>query len=67
LAIEKENTMDKSDKQRLDRTERAIAQLASGLRVTGGWKPRANNQTALAEILEEAQTAREREREEVPA
>ena len=56
-----------TDKQRLDRIERAIAQLASGLRITGGWKPRANNQTALAEILEEAQTAVEREREEVPA
>ena len=53
--------------ERLARIELAIAQLASGLRITGGWKPRANNQSALAEILEEAQTAREREREEVVA
>jgi hypothetical protein len=45
--------------KRLDRIERAIAQLAHAVKVTGGWKPRHNGQDELAEILEEQQQALE--------
>jgi phytoene dehydrogenase-like protein len=60
-----------TDKQRLDRIEqrnerieRAIAQIASALRVASGWRPEPSGQAELAEILAEQQDAIARERHE---
>jgi len=43
--------------KRLDRIERAIAQLASAMRVMGGWRPQQNNQHELQAILDEQREA----------
>jgi plasmid stabilization system protein ParE len=40
--------------KRLDRIEVAVAQLAQGLRIGSGWKPQANGQHELAEVIEAA-------------
>ena len=42
-----------TDKEKIARCERAIAQLASGLRVMAGWRPDQNGQDALQAILDE--------------
>jgi hypothetical protein len=51
-----------TDKQRLDRIERAIAQLASAARVGFGWRPHANGQVELVEIINEQREKIEREK-----
>jgi hypothetical protein len=61
--------MTASTSERLDaieaeqrRQHKAIAQLASAARIGFGWKPSANNQVELQEILSEAQDEVQRER-----
>jgi hypothetical protein len=51
-----------TDKQRLDRLERTTAQLASALRVAAGWRPAANGQDELVEIVNEQRELIARER-----
>jgi hypothetical protein len=51
-----------TDKQRLDRIERAIAQIASALQVTVGYRSASNGAHALSAIHDEQRQAIERER-----
>ena len=56
-----------TDRQRLDRLERSVAQLASALRIAAGWRPEANGQNELAAITDEQRALIEAERERAAA
>ena len=51
--------------RRLDRIERSIAQIASALRVTVGYRPEPSGAYELQEILDEQRALIEREKENV--
>jgi hypothetical protein len=51
-----------TDKQRLDRIELTLAQIATALQLTVGWRPESNFQPELGAIRDEQLEAIQREK-----